>query len=201
MKAIVLQGSPRKQGNTKQFSDYFMEELRREGVDVQEVWLYDLDIRPCLACQACQTRPGEMGCPQKDDTQTLFRQCLEADLLVFSSPIYAFFAPAPVKAFMDRFIYASGKYYGSERYEPLTKGKRCAVLATSGYPTDHVVPIFADAVRRTCKHIGMVYLGAAAARDMGAGHVFMTPEKAEEARTFAHTVLENMRDSQSAPAR
>lgn len=192
MNAIILQGSPLKKGNTQQFSAGFLDELRRAGVQVREVWLYDLDLRPCLACKACQTRPGEMGCVQKDDMPALFQQCLEADLLVFSVPIYAFFAPAPVKAFMDRFIYAAGKFYGPERLPPLTQGKACAVLATSGYPTDHVVPIFTEAVRRTCKHIGMDYLGSAAARDLGSGHVFLTPEKEAEARRFAHTVLDAM---------
>ena len=191
-KVILLQGSPRKNGNTKQFSDHFADELRQKGVEVEEVWLYDLTIKPCMACKGCQTNPNEMACVLDDDLIALYPKCLEADLIVLSSPIYAFFATAPVKAFMDRFIYASGKYYSGTRIPPLTQGKRCAVLSTAGYSDSYAVAIFADAVKKMCKHIGMEYLGHASARDYGADHVFMTPEKEETARDFARTSLEKL---------
>lgn len=195
---IVLQGSPRKQGNTKQFSSCFMDELRRidaGGFHVEEVWLYDLEIKPCLACKRCQSVPDRMGCVQKDDMDALFHRCLEADLIVISTPIYAFFATAPVKAFLDRFIYASGKYYGPERLPPLTAGKRCAVLATAGYPGDYAVSPFSDSVKKICKHIGMEYLGTATARDFGPGQPFMTEEKEAEARAFAKLIADKCRQA------
>ena len=190
MKVLMLQGSPRRHGNTQQFSVPFLDELRTKGAQITEVWLYDRDIRPCLGCQACQDRAGEFGCVIKDDMHELFNQALAADLLIFATPIYAFFSTAPVKAFMDRFIYGSGKYYGAERLPSLVTGKKCAVLATCGYLPQTALPMFEDAVRRVCKHVGMVYLGSAAARDYGRSTVFMTDEKAECARGFARKLLD-----------
>ena len=191
-KVILLQGSPRKNGNTKQFSDCFSDELRQNGMEIQEVWLYDLNIKPCMACKGCQTNPTEMACVLEDDMIALYGKCLEADLIVFSTPIYAFFATAPVKAFMDRFIYASGKYYSGTRIPPLTQGKRCAVLSTAGYSDRYAVAMFTEAVRKMCRHIGMEYLGSASAQDFGADHVFMTAEKEETARAFARTILQTL---------
>ena len=189
MKVLVLQGSPRKRGHTKQFSDPFMDELRKAGAEVDEAWLYDKEILPCLACKGCQDKEGEFGCVRRDDMHELFDRTMEAGLLVLSSPIYAFFATAPVKAYMDRLIYTSGKYYGKKKYPPLTQGKRCAVLTTSGYPRKLAASMFEDAVRSSCKHIGMEYLGGTAARDPGGGAVFMTPEKEARSRAFARELL------------
>lgn len=195
---ILLQGSPREQGNTKQLSNCFVDELQHEctaDFNVEEIWLYDLEIKPCLAFKRCQTVSNHMGCVQKDDMDALFNRCLDANLIVFSTPIYAFFAPDPVKAFMDRFIYAAGKYYGPKRLPSLTLGKQCAVLATSGYPGDYAVSIFSDAVKKTCKHIGMEYLGTAFARDLGKGQQFMTVEKENNAREFARSIVSNLKEN------
>jgi multimeric flavodoxin WrbA len=188
MKVLILQGSPRKHGNTKQFSAPFTDELQKSGVEVSEVWLYDKEIKPCRACKACQNREGEFGCVLEDDMHELFARTSAADLIVFATPIYAFFATAPVKAYMDRLIYGSGKYYGTKKLPPLTRGKKCAILATCGYPPGTAVTMFEDAMKGVCKHIGMEYLGSAAARDYGGDAVFLTSEKEETARAFARTL-------------
>lgn len=189
MNVLVLQGSPRKNGNTKKFSEPFMDELRKGGAQVTEVWLYDKEIRPCYACGGCQNAEGKFGCILWDDMHELFDLAMASDLLVLSTPIYAFFCTAPMKAFLDRFIYASGKYYGVKKLPSLTRGKKCAVLSTCGYPPKTAMPMFEEAVRSICKHIGMIYLGSSAALDSGSGQEFMTSGKAEQAREFARGLL------------
>lgn len=54
MKALVLMGSPRKGGNTAALLEPFCQELRAGGAEAETIWLYDRDIRPCLACRRCQ---------------------------------------------------------------------------------------------------------------------------------------------------
>jgi hypothetical protein len=49
--------------------------------------------------------------------------------------------------------------------------------------------MFEEAVRLIGKHIGMIYLGSCAANDNGSGEEFMTPQKSEQAREFARTLL------------
>ena len=67
VKVLVLQGSPHKNGNTKQFSAPFIDELRKNGVAVQEEWIYDKKLKPCMGCGVCQDRLGQLGCVQEDD--------------------------------------------------------------------------------------------------------------------------------------
>ncbi len=195
MKVLILQGSPRKNGNTMQFTVPFADRLRRGGAEITEVRLYEKEIKPCLGCKGCQNQEGVFGCVLRDDMRELFALAMEADLIVFATPIYAFFATAPMKAFMDRFIYTSGKYYGEKKLPPLTKGKKCAVLATCGYSPRVAVTMFEEAVRGVCRHIGMDYLGSAAARDYGGDTVFMTDEKAREAEAFAQKLLDEIQDN------
>ena len=122
-----MQGSPRKNGNTKQFSALFIDELQANGVDVQEEWIYDKELKPCLGCGVCQDRTGQLGCVHEDDFARLVEQMLEADVTVFSTPIYACFPPGPVKVFLDRQIYAPVKLYGKEKASSLLAQEAAAV--------------------------------------------------------------------------
>ncbi|MPN50006.1 hypothetical protein SDC9_197631 [bioreactor metagenome] len=118
----------------------------------------------------------------------LFPQAMEADLLLFSTPIYAFFSTPPVKTFLDRFIYASGKYYGAEKHPSLAAGKRAGLLTTCGYPAGKAVPMLEEALQAICKHVGMEYLGSASGRDLNNGP-FMNPENTQAAQAYAHHLL------------
>ena len=54
MKALIFKGSPRPQGNTNTLEKILADELRQSGVEVAEINLPDLEIRPCTACRWCQ---------------------------------------------------------------------------------------------------------------------------------------------------
>lgn len=79
MKACILMGSPRKTGNTATLLEPFREELEHRGTETETVWLYDREIRPCVACRSCQRDWTTFGCPQRDDGQALFVWCWEAN--------------------------------------------------------------------------------------------------------------------------
>lgn len=190
MKVLVLQGSPHKNGNTKQFSAPFMDELRKNGVAVQEEWIYDKKLKPCMGCGVCQDRLGQLGCVQEDDFAQLVDQMLEADVTVFSTPIYACFPPGPVKIFLDRLIYAPIKLYGKEKAPSLLAGKACAVMITGGAsPQRMIVPFETALLALTARH-EMKYLGWTGGTDPGKAYVFMNEKKEQRTREFAHTVMD-----------
>ena len=89
MKACILMGSPRKQGNTAALLEPFCEELQADGAETETIWLYDRDIRPCVACRTCQKDWTVFGCAQKDDVQEIFDKVLACDLPVLATPIYS----------------------------------------------------------------------------------------------------------------
>ena len=190
VKVLVLQGSPHKNGNTKQFSAPFMDELRKNGVAVQEKWIYDKKLKPCMGCGVCQDRLGQLGCVQEDDFAQLVDQMLEADVTVFSTPSYACFPPGPVKIFLDRLIYAPIKLYGKEKAPSLLAGKACAVMITGGAsPQRMIVPFETALLALTARH-EMKYLGWTGGTDPGKAYVFMNEKKEQRAREFAHTVMD-----------
>ena len=90
-KALILMGSPRKNGNTASLAKPFISTLSEAGFHCETVWLCDLDIRPCLACRACQLNHTKAACVQQDDMTGLYDQVLACDLLILATPIYSWY--------------------------------------------------------------------------------------------------------------
>lgn len=189
MKALVLMGSPRVQGNTASLLTPFCEELELGGAQVETVWLYQKEIRPCVACRACQRDWTVFGCSQKDDVQGIFDRVLACDLLVLATPIYSWYCTPPMKALLDRLVYGMNKYYGEEKGPSLWKGKAAALLMTCGYRPEKGCDLFEEGVRRYCKHSGLRYLGGHAERHLGYQVPFMDRGKELRTRLFARRLL------------
>ena len=137
MKTItIFRSSPRKQGNTNTLTDVVAKRLRELECDVREFDLSEMNIKPCLACRACQRDWREVSCAQDDDMQQIFDAIMESELLILATPIYSWYCTPPMKAMLDRLVYAMNMYYGEERGPSLWQGKRIALIATSGYPSE-----------------------------------------------------------------
>lgn len=102
---LILNGSPRKKGNTVFLIGKAIEGIRAADGDanVEVVNLNSLKIGPCLACDGCR-REGREGkyCVVKDDMANLYEKVVKADAIVLASPIYWFSITAQMKLFMDR---------------------------------------------------------------------------------------------------
>ncbi|MDO4312001.1 MAG: flavodoxin family protein [Eubacteriales bacterium] len=103
MKIVVLNGSPRKGGNTEVMIKAFAEASSKNEVMILNV--ASMNIRGCLGCQYCYEHQGE--CVQKDDMAKIFEVLKDADMVVFASPIYWFDISAQLKTVIDR-LYACG---------------------------------------------------------------------------------------------
>lgn len=185
MKCTILMGSPNREGNTAALLKPFQEELTTLGVQWEIAWLYEQDILPCLGCKACQDVMDEFGCVRRDDVPRLYRSILDSDLILFATPIYAWYCTAPMKAAMDRLIYAGCKYYGAQRGGSTLTGKRVATITTCGYRPDKGADVWEEGLKRWCKHCGADYLGMFCHRDLGRKDEFMNPQTDAEVRGFA----------------
>lgn len=101
MKILVLNGSPRLNGNTMHMVKAFKKGAEDAGhsVDIENV--AHMNIHGCLACEYCRTKEKAV-CVQKDDMQKLYQKILEADMLVFASPIYYFTLSAQLQSVIHR---------------------------------------------------------------------------------------------------
>lgn len=189
MKFCILMASPRKNGNTAMMLEAFLRPLADAHANVTTFHLFDMRIESCIACRRCQNDHTIFGCVHNDDMQKIFDAVLATDVLVLATPIYSWYCTAPMKAALDRLMYGMNKFYGDEKGPSLWKGKSCAILTTCGYAPDKGADLFAEGVRRYCKHSQLRYAGMCAARDMGYKTEFYSEEKMELARSFAMELL------------
>ena len=106
MRILVLNGSPRPKGNTKQMVEAFQKGAESAGHQVDVVDVCRKKIAGCLACEYCHTK-GNGVCVQKDDMQEVYSLLMEADMLVIASPIYYHGISGQLKCTIDRFYSAA----------------------------------------------------------------------------------------------
>jgi multimeric flavodoxin WrbA len=99
MKILGIMGSPRRQSNTEILLDKALEGAREAGAGVEKVLVSKLKISPCLEIYACRK---DGNCAIKDDMQLLYKKLLEADHIIFASPIFFYGITSQAKAVIDR---------------------------------------------------------------------------------------------------
>lgn len=190
MKCTILFASPRgEQSNTLFLTRAFQSEWTAMGHTADFFSLYDLSIAPCRACRGCQQDWEHPACVIQDDMDAIFESILSSDWIVLASPIYSWYCTAPLKASLDRCVYALNKFYGESAGPALWKGKRVAILTTCGYRPEKGTDLFEEGIRRLCKHSGLIYTGILAERHLGYKVPFPSPDKAQRARDFAREIL------------
>ena len=102
MKVLILQGSPRANGNTAWMAEEYKKAAEAAGHEVTLVNVARKKIAGCLACEYCHSK-GEGACVQKDDMQEIYPLLAEAEVLVLASPIYYFTLSAQIQAPIQRF--------------------------------------------------------------------------------------------------
>src|SRR5512136_2217666 len=102
MKAVAINGSPRKGGNTEILLKKVLAPLAAAGWETELIQLGGAPIRGCRACYHCFDAK-DSRCGQKDD---FFNQCFEkmvaADAILLGSPTYFTDVSAEMKALLDR---------------------------------------------------------------------------------------------------
>ena len=121
-KIIVLNGSPRKNGNTSALVKAFREGAESAGHSVTEFWLEGMKINGCRGCCAGGNNP-ESPCVQKDDMEQIYPAYKEADVVVLASPLYYWTISGQLKCAFDR-LFAVAEVR-PELYEP-AQGERAA---------------------------------------------------------------------------
>ena len=100
MEIVVLEGSPNKKGSSNLLAAEFIRGAREAGHVVEIIDAAHANLHPCTGCVRC----GYEGpCVQKDDMEKFRKQILEADMMVFVTPLYYYGMSAQLKIVIDRF--------------------------------------------------------------------------------------------------
>ena len=104
MKVLILNGSPRKGGNTSIALDEMVKIFETDGIEVEVVQVGNKAVRGCIACGTC----AEKGkCVFDDVVNELAPKFEAADGLVIASPVYYGSANATLIACLDRLFYST----------------------------------------------------------------------------------------------
>lgn len=123
---LIVNGSPREKGVSaeliNQVKRYFAD------CDIVQYDTYKMSPAPCTDCKFCEYHNG---CSNKD-LDIFFEDFEDADYIVFFSPVYNNFFPAPLKAIIDRFQrYYSARFKRGDK-PPIKKPKRVGAVICSG---------------------------------------------------------------------
>lgn len=125
MKTLILNGSPRKKGDTVSLLNILKQNLKG---DIKVVDAYYCNVAPCVDCRYCWKNPG---CCVKDEMQEIYKYIEDCDNVLIASPIYFSELTGKLLDLGSRLqTYFSAKYFRKE--VPVTKAKKAGVLLLGG---------------------------------------------------------------------
>ena len=118
-KIVVITGSPRKNGNSFAMTDAFIRAAEAKG---HKVTRFDAALQKVGGCRACTTcfKSGK-ACSFDDDFNKIAPNIIEADAIVFTTPVYWYSFPAQIIGVIDRLY--SFCVAGKD-----VSGKECALI-------------------------------------------------------------------------
>jgi multimeric flavodoxin WrbA len=187
MDILTLLGSPRARGNTATILERAESEFRGQGHRVSRIHVARREIKGCLGCNKCREFADRIACVQRDDATETLERMIEADTIVFATPVYYWGMTAQLKALVDR-TNALITRYGEPEQTSLVRGKGVALLATGAGIYENNELVF-TAFRKTAaalqtRLVGELHIGEC--REPGD----MTAETKARGTEFARRVLE-----------
>jgi len=149
MRVLALIGSPRKRSNTDILVDKILEGCLEKGHISEKLYLYDFDISACTDCRVCKSENYE--CAIKDDMQQIYSGMVEADIIIFGTPVYWYGPTGKMKLLIDRMrpFIASGKMQGKK-----------AVLVVPSEEGPKACGALLEMFRMSFDYLGMGFVGS-----------------------------------------
>lgn len=175
-KALILNGSPRKKGNTSILVEHLVKFLPTDQ-DIKVSYLYDFNIKPCLDCRAC--KKGKLVCILKDGMEELYSSIDDSDVIIIGTPIYWFGPTAQTKLLLDRFR----PYYVNKKL----KGKKAALILPAGSGAsdcDLTIEMF----KRSFEALSVEFLGAVTSESYDIGDAYKDNDALQNIEKLAETL-------------
>ena len=142
VKAMFVNGSPRKNWNTAKMLESAMQGAAEAGAECEMVHLYDIDFHGCKSCFACKIKNSKTNgvCAIKDDLRPVLERARQCDVLVLGSPVYYSYPTGDLRSFMERLMFPVGTYmYENGKHITLRdKVIPTAMIFTMNCPEDYM---------------------------------------------------------------
>lgn len=148
MKIVALKGSPHRHGSSNMLVAEFIRGAKEAAHEIVEFDIPFLDVHPCIGCDKC----GMDGpCVFQDDNLAIRDALLDADMVLFASPIYYFQISAQLKSVIDRFY--------SYTMRLSNKHLKAALITASWDSNDEVMPCTVAYYVKLCKYMNFTDTG------------------------------------------
>ncbi|MDD1718497.1 MAG: flavodoxin family protein [Methanoregulaceae archaeon] len=122
---VIIQGSPRADGNSGILAGWALETAQGLERSVEVIYPHDLGIRPCIGCYQCYNTGS---CAIEDEMRSIIRSVAECSLLIVCSPVYTNSVPGSLKVLVDRFM----AYHAKRLVSGGKTGQRGLIFSVSG---------------------------------------------------------------------
>lgn len=130
MKALLINGSPHKDGCTHTALCEVERALREEGLHTQMLWIGKGPVRGCIGCGGC-ARQGNHRCVFEDDiANEAIEKALDSDALIVGSPVHYASAGGSITSLLDRLFYAAGSRMRGKVGAAVASARRAGTTAT-----------------------------------------------------------------------
>ncbi|MCQ2605541.1 MAG: flavodoxin family protein [Bacteroidales bacterium] len=111
MKVLLINGSPRKNGNTSVALNEAAKQLIKNNIEAEVLWIGNKPVRGCIACNQCKAN-GNNKCVFNDDiTNEVIAKMAECDAIIIGAPVYWGQPAAQAQALQQRMLYAGGSNF------------------------------------------------------------------------------------------
>ena len=104
MKVLLINGSPRINGNTALALEEMAKVFAEENIEAEVIHVGNKDIRGCIACMSCREKGKCVFDDMVNECAKAFEEC---DGMVVASPVYYASPNATLIAFLDRLFYST----------------------------------------------------------------------------------------------
>lgn len=178
MKILLISGSPHKAGTTSVLIKAFSKGAESAGHEVYHFNAGEKEVHPCIACEKCHSAVS--ACVFRDAFDEIRDMLIEADAVVFASPIYYYGLTAQLKAVIDRF-------YGID--EQLQTAKKTALLLACGDNTMESAECAASPFYGMVDYLGWEIADVIAAKGCYTAEDVVNTEYPDQAYELGRTML------------
>lgn len=114
MKVLLINGSPRKNGNTSVAMAEIAARLSRHGIGSETLWIGNKAVRGCIACGKCKENADNRCVFGDDITNTVIEKMAACDAVIIGAPVYWGQPAAQALALQQRMLYAGGSRFADK---------------------------------------------------------------------------------------
>lgn len=160
MKAIFINGSPRKGWNTHKLLMEAERGAKEMGAETELIHLFDMDFKDCKSCFACKVRGNHTNgiCAIHDDLRPVLEKIHEANAVIIGSPAYYGDLTGETLSLIHRMLFATMHYENDNSHsELLPIRKKCGLIVTMNATEEIIQKGYDHVFKNAADMIGMIF--------------------------------------------